>query len=93
MDSRLEQDVIIFRDSPEQYQFGVTLPLRNPSGMSDSGQESVWDIHTAYHVVSGGVTTRDYNYRDALTPQDSTVSVSGRKGSPQVRSIIMQSRF
>lgn len=80
MDSRLEQDVIIFQDSPEQYQFGVTLPLRNPSGMSDSGQESVWDIHTAYHVVSGGVTTRDYNYRDALTPQDSTVSVSGRKG-------------
>lgn len=80
MDSRLEQDVIIFQDSPEQYQFGVTLPLRNPSGMSDSGQESVWNIHTACHVVSGSVVTRDYNYQDALTPQDSTVSISGREG-------------
>lgn len=45
MDSRLGQDVVIFMDSPEQYQFGVTLPLRHPSGMSDSGQESVWDHH------------------------------------------------
>lgn len=80
MDSRLEQDVIIFQDSQEQYQFGVTLPLRNPAGMSDSGQESVWDIHTACHVVSGGVTTRDYNYREALTPQDSTVSISSLEG-------------
>ncbi|POU77186.1 type VI secretion system tip protein VgrG [Leclercia sp. LSNIH6] len=80
MDSRLEQDVIIFQDSQEQYQFGVTIPLRNPAGMSDSGKESVWDIHTAYHVVSGGVTTRDYNYREALTPQDSTVSISGQEG-------------
>ncbi|WP_312344766.1 type VI secretion system tip protein VgrG [Leclercia sp.] len=79
MDSRLEQDVIIFQDSQEQYQFGVTIPLRNPAGMSDSGKESVWDIHTAYHVVSGGVTTRDYNYREALTPQDSTVSISGQE--------------
>ncbi|HGH4618678.1 TPA: type VI secretion system Vgr family protein, partial [Enterobacter bugandensis] len=30
MDSRLEQDVVIFQDSQEQYQFGVTIPLRNP---------------------------------------------------------------
>ncbi|MDF2525875.1 MAG: hypothetical protein K0S17_960 [Enterobacter mori] len=80
MDSRLEQDVIIFQDSQEQYQFGVTLPLRNPAGMSDSGQESIWDVHAAYHVVSGGVTTRDYNYREALAPQDSTVSLSSLEG-------------
>ncbi len=80
MDSRLEQDVVIFQDSQEQYQFGVSLPLRNPAGMSDSGKESIWDIHTAYHVVSGGVATRDYNYREALIPQDSTVSISGQEG-------------
>ena len=80
MDARLEQDVVIFQDTQEQYQFGVTLPLRNPAGMSDSGQESIWDIHTAYHVVSGGVATRDYNYRDALTPKDSTESISGKEG-------------
>ena len=80
MDSRLEQDVVIFQDSQEQYQFGVSLPLRNPAGMSDSGKESIWNIHTAYHVVSGGVATRDYNYREALIPQDSTVSISGHEG-------------
>lgn len=53
--SRLEQDVVIFQDSQQQYEFGVTLPLRNQAGMSDSGQESIWDIQTAYNVVSGSV--------------------------------------
>ncbi|MFZ4833740.1 type VI secretion system Vgr family protein [Rouxiella sp. Mn2063] len=80
MDSRLEQDVVIFQDTQEQYEFGLTLPLRNPAGMSDSGQESVWDIRTAHNVVSGSVATRDYNYRQALTPQDSTETVSGPEG-------------
>ncbi len=47
--------------------------------MSDSGQESIWDIQTAYNVVSGRVATRDYNYREALTPQDSTESISSRR--------------
>ncbi|EOC1335839.1 type VI secretion system tip protein VgrG [Cronobacter turicensis] len=80
MDSRLGQDVVIFQDSQAQYQFGVTMPLRHPSGMSDSGQESVWDFQTAFDVVSGSVATRDYNYREALTPQDSTQSVSSTDG-------------
>ncbi|HEP0884204.1 TPA: type VI secretion system tip protein VgrG [Klebsiella pneumoniae subsp. pneumoniae] len=81
MDSRLEQDVVIFQNSQQQYEFGVTLPLRNQAGMSDSGQESIWDIQTAYNVVSGRVATRDYNYREALTPQDSTESISSQEGS------------
>ncbi len=80
MDSRLEQDVVIFQDSQQQYEFGVTLPLRNQAGMNDSGQESIWDIQTAYNVVSGRVATRDYNYREALTPQDSTESISSQEG-------------
>lgn len=80
MDSRLEQDVVIFQDTQEQYQFGVTLPLRNQAGMSDLGQESIWGIRTAYNVVSSNVSTRDYNYRDALTPQDSTQSISSKEG-------------
>ncbi|WP_054180880.1 type VI secretion system Vgr family protein [Trabulsiella odontotermitis] len=80
MDRRLEQDVVIFQDSQQQYEFGVTLPLRNPAGMSDSGQESVWDIQTTSNVVSGSVTTRDYNYREALTPQDSSESITGKEG-------------
>lgn len=77
MDSRLEQDVVIFQDSPQQYRSGVTLPLIPPSRTSDNGQLSVWDIRTDSEVVSARVATRDYNYRDALTPRDSTVSVGG----------------
>lgn len=77
MDGRLEQDVVIFQDSPEQYQFGVTLPLVPPSSTSDNGQLSVWDIRTRQQVVSASVATRDYNYRQALTPQDSSASIGG----------------
>lgn len=80
MDNRLEQDVIIFQDAQAQYQFGVTLPLRNPSGTSDSGQESIWGIQTDYRVVTESVATRDYNYRQALTPQDSTESLENPEG-------------
>lgn len=80
MDSRLEQDVVIFQDSQQQYEFGVTLPLRNQAGMSDSGQESIWDIQTAYKVVSGSVASRDYNYREALQPQDSAESIFSKEG-------------
>ncbi|HCI6431234.1 TPA: type VI secretion system tip protein VgrG [Klebsiella quasipneumoniae subsp. similipneumoniae] len=80
MDSRLEQDVVIFQDSQQQYEFGVTLPLRNQIGMSDSGQESIWDIQTGYNVVSGSVATRDYNYREALQPQDSAESIFRKEG-------------
>ncbi|VDR26598.1 Uncharacterized protein conserved in bacteria [Raoultella terrigena] len=71
MDRRLEQDVVILQDSPEQYQFGVTLPLIPVSRTSDNGQLSVWDIKTRQQVVPASVATRDYNYRQALTPQDS----------------------
>jgi len=80
MDDRLEQDVVIFQDSPEQYQFGVTLPLIPPSRTSDNGQISVWDIKTRQQVVSGSVATRDYNYRQALTPLDCSASVSSTEG-------------
>ncbi len=80
MDSRLEQDVVIFQDSQQQYEFGVMLPLRNQAGMSDSGQESIWDIQTAYNVVSGRVATRGYNYCEALQPQDSAESIFSKEG-------------
>ena len=80
MDGRLEKDVVIFQDSQEHYQFGVTLPLIQPSRTSDNGQLSVWDIKTCHQVVSESVANRDYNYRVALTPQDSTASVSTADG-------------
>lgn len=80
MDTRLEQDVVIFQDSPEHYQFGVTLPLIPPSRTSDNGQLSVWDIKTRQQVVSESVVTRDYNYRQALTPLDSSASINSIEG-------------
>ncbi|MDK9605808.1 type VI secretion system Vgr family protein [Lelliottia wanjuensis] len=81
MDGRLEQDVVIFQDSPEQYQFGITLPYIPPSRTSDNGELSVWDIRNGQQVVSASVANRDYNYREALTPQDSSASISTTEGT------------
>lgn len=81
MDSRIEQDVVIFQDSQVQYQFGVKLPVIPPSRTSDNGQESVWDIIPEDRVVTGSVSTRDYNYREALTPQDSSATVRQEGGA------------
>ncbi|WP_155408991.1 type VI secretion system tip protein VgrG, partial [Yersinia similis] len=36
-----------------------------PSGMHDSGVESVWDLSSAHQVVEKSVSTGDYNYRTA----------------------------
>lgn len=77
MNSQLELDEVIFHDAQEHYQFGVSLPYRHESGMSDSGQDSVWGLQTSHQVVSESVATRDYNYRQALTPQDSIEMISG----------------
>ncbi|HCF6489613.1 TPA: type VI secretion system tip protein VgrG [Klebsiella variicola subsp. variicola] len=65
-DARLKIGVIEFYDDQSGYERGLTLPLRHPSGMSDSGTEAVWCLNTAYSVVSRSVTTRDYNYREAM---------------------------
>lgn len=81
MDGRIEQDVVIFQDSQMQYQFGVKLPIIPPSRASDNGQESVWDISPEDRVVTGSVATRDYNYREALTPQDSSATVRQEGGA------------
>jgi type VI secretion system secreted protein VgrG len=80
MDARLEQDVVIFHDSQQHYQFGTSLPLRPASGLSNTGQECILDIHTGRNVVTGSVSTRDYNYREALVPQYSTQSISSAEG-------------
>ncbi|MXE85881.1 type VI secretion system tip protein VgrG, partial [Escherichia coli] len=72
--------IAILQDSQQQYGFGITLPLRNQAGMSDSGQESIWDIQTTCNVVSGRVAARDYNYREALKPQDCAESIFSKEG-------------
>jgi type VI secretion system secreted protein VgrG len=50
-DVRLKIEVIEFYDDQSGYERGLMLPLRHPSGLSDSGTESVWGLNTAYHVV------------------------------------------
>ncbi|XWJ91433.1 DUF2345 domain-containing protein [Phytobacter ursingii] len=76
-DVRLKIEVIEFYDDQCGYERGLMLPLRHPSGLSDSGTESVWGLNTAYHVVEKSVTTRDYNYRDATADMTSAFDATG----------------
>ncbi|WP_337014811.1 type VI secretion system Vgr family protein [Leclercia sp. AS011] len=75
MDDTRELDVYILADSQLNYQFDVRLPYSEPSGLFDGAAESVWDVRTWHNVATGTVATRDYNYRTASAPMDSTVSV------------------
>ncbi|MFO6296724.1 type VI secretion system Vgr family protein [Rahnella selenatireducens] len=60
-----QTEVVHFGDKQSAYEFGKTLPLSKPSGMSDSGVESVWDLNVLHNVVEASVTAKDYNYREA----------------------------
>ena len=75
MDDVRGLDTYLFADSQLHYQFDVRLPYREPSGLFDGAAESVWDVRTWHRVVTGTVTTRDYNYRTASMPMDAAVSV------------------
>lgn len=75
MDNTRGLDVYIFADSQQFYQFDVRVPYSEPSGLFDGAAESVWDVRTWHNPVTGMVATRDYNYRTATTPMDSTVTV------------------
>ena len=77
MDIKLKLDKVIFQDSQIHYQFGTTLPYRHQSGMNDSQQESIWGLQVTHQVTSASVSTRDYNYRQAFTPQDSSARIAG----------------
>ena len=68
-------DTVTFADSHLHYQFHVHLPYREPSALYDGAVEAVWDARVWHHTVTGGVTTRDYNYRTADMPMDATASV------------------
>ncbi len=60
-----QTEVVHFADKQSAYAFGKTLPLSHPSGMSDSGVESVWGLNVLHNVVEASVTAKDYNYREA----------------------------
>jgi type VI secretion system secreted protein VgrG len=58
-------EVVHFADKQSAYEFGKTLPLNSPSGMSDSAKESVWGLNIQHNVVQAGVIAKDYNHREA----------------------------
>lgn len=60
-----QTEVVHFIDAQRGLIFDKTLAVNSPSGMSDSGAESVWGLNVSHHVVEASVTTRDYNHREA----------------------------
>ncbi len=76
-DTRLNIDVVEFYDGPQGYVNGLTLPAVPPSGLHDSGVESVWAMESRYRVVEKTVSTRDYNYRDATADMNARADVTG----------------
>ncbi len=60
-----QSEVVHFADAQRALMFDKTLPVNSPSGMSDSGTESIWGLNITHNVVKANVTTRDYNPRDA----------------------------
>ncbi|PIF21652.1 type VI secretion system Vgr family protein [Candidatus Pantoea floridensis] len=76
-DTRLNIDVVEFYDGPQGYVTGLTLPAVPPSGLHDSGTESVWAMESRFRVVEKTVSTRDYNYRDASADMNAQADVTG----------------
>ncbi|MGX4746778.1 type VI secretion system Vgr family protein [Providencia rettgeri] len=70
--AKTDNDKVLFFDSQLNYQFGEKLPYQLPSGQNDNGQLSVWDAQLAHQVVTGNVTVKDYNYRTALSPMETS---------------------
>ncbi|QGU89188.1 type VI secretion system Vgr family protein [Erwinia sorbitola] len=79
-----QTEVLHMADEQSAWQFNKTLPLTEPSGTSDNGADSVWDINVEHKVVPASVTAGDYNHRDAnkilLTPAASIIH--GDQGLP-----------
>ncbi|MGP6379868.1 type VI secretion system Vgr family protein [Yersinia bercovieri] len=67
-----QTEVVHFADKQSAYEFGKSLQLNSPSGMSDSGVESVWGLNVHHNVVEASVTAKDYNYREAQKVLQST---------------------
>ena len=78
-DTRTE--VVHFADQQSAYEFDKRLALNSPSGMSDSGADSVWGLNILHQVAPAGVTTKDYNHREAQKVlQSARADITGGKG-------------
>ncbi|EFL6844325.1 TPA: type VI secretion system tip protein VgrG [Escherichia coli] len=60
-----QTEVIHFGDTQAALIFDKTLPVNSPSGMSDSGTDSVWALNVEHRVMESRVITNDYNHREA----------------------------
>ncbi len=65
LQSDTKTEVIRFGDAQSAYDGQRSLPLSNPSGLSDNAQESIWNLNITYNVAEAGVTAKDYNHREA----------------------------
>ncbi|WOR30751.1 type VI secretion system Vgr family protein [Citrobacter portucalensis] len=78
-DTRTE--VVHFADQQSAYEFDKRLALNSPSGMSDSGADSVWGLNILHRVAPAGVTTKDYNHREAQKVlQSARADITGGEG-------------
>lgn len=64
-DSETGHEVVLFGDSEQGWQYGVSVPAVNPAGMHDNRAESVWNLRAHHRVTERSVSTHDYNYRTA----------------------------
>ncbi|MCJ8207131.1 type VI secretion system Vgr family protein [Pseudomonas sp. RGM2987] len=62
---RLSIDVVELHDDQRHYQRGIELAYQPQSGLTSSGQDSVWQLQTAHEVVERNIHFRAYHYRDA----------------------------
>lgn len=74
-------DVVVISDYEQGYVDIGTVSYNAPSGMGDSGVESIWNLQQHTRTVTRAVQVQDYNYREATAgmltehnarPQDNT---------------------
>jgi type VI secretion system secreted protein VgrG len=80
-DERLKIDVVEFHDDQRHYiRPRIELPNLPSSGLSDSGQDSVWALQTQHQVVEKAINFRAYHHRDARAWLDGEVDQT--RGDP-----------
>ncbi len=80
-DTRLNIDVVEFYDSQLGYEKGLMLPSVPPSGQHSQGLDSVWGMESHHNVVQKQVSTRDYNYRQAMDDMHTQVDATRGDGT------------
>jgi len=75
-DGETGHEVVLFGDSGQGWQYGVSVPAVNPAGMHDNRAESVWNLQAYHQVTERSVSAHDYNYRtaDAVLNADADVT-------------------